>query len=42
MPGRGLRIRTDLSSSAMRRLAVREGDPGKARRMMVIADALEG
>ncbi len=42
MPSRGLPIRDDLSASALRRLAVREADRGKARRMMAIANALEG
>lgn len=42
MSSRGLPIRGDLSALALRRLAVREADRGKARRMMAIANALEG
>lgn len=42
MPSRGLRIRDDVAPSELRRRAVREADRGKARRMMAIANALEG
>src|SRR5687768_8170883 len=42
MPSRGLPIRGDVSASELRRLAVREVDRGKARRLMAIANALEG
>ena len=42
MAGRGLPIRDDVTASDLRRLAVRETNGGKARRMMAIAHALEG
>jgi transposase len=42
MAARGLPIRGDVSALALRQLAVREVDRGKARRMMAIANALEG
>lgn len=42
MASRGLAIRADMSASEMRRLAVRETDRGKTRRMVAIANALEG
>ena len=35
---RGLAIRADMSAWEMRRLAVRETDRGKTRRMMAIAN----
>lgn len=38
----GLAIRTDLSGEALRRLAGREGDARVARRMLAIANALDG
>lgn len=42
MAARGLPIRDDLSPPELRRLAVRERDRAKARRVMAIANALEG
>lgn len=42
MGSRGLPIRDDVSGLELRRLAVREEDRAKARRMMAIANALEG
>ena len=42
MGSRGLAIRDDVSASELRRLAVREAERAKARRMMAIANALEG
>ena len=42
MGGRGLPIRRDVSAAELRRSAVREEERGKARRMMAIANALEG
>jgi transposase len=42
MAGRGLPIRVDLSPAALRRLAWREPDRAAGRRMLAIANALEG
>lgn len=42
MGSRGLVIRDDIGAAELRRLAVREADRAKARRMMAIANALEG
>lgn len=39
---RGLRIRDDLSASELRAFARREKDPRVARRMLAIANALDG
>jgi len=42
MGARGLPICDAMPAAALRRLAVREADRAKARRMMAIANALEG
>jgi transposase len=42
MGSKGLPIRGDVPAAELRRLAVREADRAKARRMMAIANALEG
>jgi transposase len=42
MGSKGLPIRDDVAPLELRRLAVREADRPKARRMMAIANALEG
>jgi transposase len=42
MGAKGLAIRGDIGSAELRRLAVRDADRAKARRMMAIANALEG
>lgn len=42
MGAKGLPIRGDVASGELRRLSVREADRSKARRMMAIANALEG
>lgn len=42
MGSKGLPIRDDVPAGELRRLSVREADRGKGRRMMAIANALEG
>jgi len=42
MGASGLAIRDDVPAAELRRLSVREADRAKARRMMAIANALEG
>lgn len=42
MGAKGLAIRDEVPAAQLRRLALREADRAKARRMMAIANALEG